>query len=149
MAIREATSEADIGFIARHFEDTIALWENYEVTKKSVTDREKLVSEWIAQAHTHFTVALAPDEGIVGFNSLWITEGNTKENCGKICILYVLPEYRGQGIARQLKLEGEKWLKSRGIRRVVTEIDAKNDRMLKISRQAGFRIKSLVMEKKL
>ncbi len=30
---------------------------------------------------------------------------------GRICILFVLPEFRRKGVAHQLKLEGEEWLK--------------------------------------
>lgn len=60
-------------------------------------------------------------------------------------ILYVHPDHRGQGVARRLKLEGEDWLRTQGARQVVTEIDAKNERMLAINRKAGFAVKSYVM----
>ncbi len=146
--IQEAKSEADIDFIAKHFEETIALWENYEVTEKSIDNKKKSVKEWIKQTNTHITVALTSNGKIIGFNSLWITEGNSGEKCGKICILYIIPEYWGKGVAHKLKVEGEAWLKSQGIKRVITEIDAKNERMLKISKDAGFKIKSFLMEKK-
>ncbi len=68
VTIREANSPADIDFIARHFEETIALWENYEVTEESIAERRKSVGEWIKQSHTHLTVALAPDGQVIGFN---------------------------------------------------------------------------------
>ncbi|MBN2383007.1 GNAT family N-acetyltransferase [bacterium] len=149
IAIVPATSEAHFSFIAQHFEETIALWEDYQVSSKSVQGRKDQLKKWIADDKVHLTVAVCKDEDVVGFNSLFITNDYSGNAYGKIVILYVLPEHRGKMIAASLKREGESWLKSRGITKVVTEIDAKNRRMLEISEKAGFQIKSYTFEKQI
>ncbi len=147
--IRDAATGDDIEFIAKRFEETISLWEDYEVTKESVAKRIEMVEKWLEEDNVHVTVAVTEDDEIIGFNSLWVFDGYSGEKLGKICILYVLPERRGHGVARQLKIEGEKWMHSMGAIAVITEIDAKNMRMLEIAKKAGFEIKSFVLQKKL
>jgi GNAT superfamily N-acetyltransferase len=141
-AVREAATELDRQFIAERFEETVALWEDYEVTADSVAKRLSQVDEWLADEKMHLTVAVTSDDEPVGFNSLYLTKDYDGKALGKIVIMYVLPEHRRSGIARRLKLEGEAWLRAKGATQVTTEIDAKNERMLDISKKAGFRIKS-------
>jgi GNAT superfamily N-acetyltransferase len=140
IGVREAR-ETDLDFIAARFEETIALWEEYEVTAASVAKQRANIEGWLAKEEMHLTVACL--EGApVGWNSLYITRDYSGRPLGKIIILYVVPEHRGRGIARRLKEEGEAWLRAAGARQVITEIDAKNERMLEINRRAGFTVKS-------
>lgn len=144
-----ATSEEHLDFIARHFEETIALWEDYQVTRESVRKRKEQLKDWITDKNVHLTVATGPGQEAVGFNSLFITKDYSGNEYGKIVILFVLPEHRGKGIGASLKVDGESWLRSRGVKKVITEIDAKNERMLEISKKNGFRIKSYTFEKEI
>lgn len=84
-----------------------------------------------------------------GFNSLYLTEDYNGSLIGKILIFFVSPEHRDRGIAKALKDDGLNWFLAKGITKIVTEIDAKNKRMLDINNQAGFKIKSYVLEKEL
>lgn len=147
--ICKAATDSDIEFVAKHFEETVSLWEDYSATEKSIAARVESVKKWLDDDNAHVTVAIADDGQILGFNTLWIFDGYSGEKLGKICILYVLPEFRGQAVAKQLKDEGEEWMRSKGAIAVITEIDAKNKRMLTISKKAGFAIKSYVLQKKL
>jgi GNAT superfamily N-acetyltransferase len=144
-----AKSDEHLDFIAKHFEETIALWEDYQVTPESVQKRKDQIQEWATEENAHLTVAITPEHQIVGFNSLFITKDYSGNALGKIVILYVLPEHRGTGIAAVLKRDGESWLRSKGVNKVITEIDAKNERMLEINRKAGLRIKSYTFEKEI
>ncbi|MFC1679152.1 GNAT family N-acetyltransferase [Elusimicrobiota bacterium] len=145
--VAPATSEEHLDFIANHFEETIALWEEYQVTPKSVQKRKDQIKKWAAEENVHLTVASGRQAGVVGFNSLFVSKDYSGIAYGKIVILYVVPEHRGKGIAAKLKQEGESWLRSQGVKKVITEIDAKNERMLDINKKAGFRIKSHTFER--
>ncbi|MFC1746101.1 GNAT family N-acetyltransferase [Candidatus Riflebacteria bacterium] len=147
--ILPAEEEAHFRFIAKNFEKTIALWEDYRVSEESVSVRVEQIKEWVNKEDSHITVACNKDKELLGFNSLFIAKDYNGSNYGKIVILFVLPAYRNMGVARKIKLEGEEWLRSKGIFKVITEIDAKNERMLAINQKAGFRIKSYVMERSL
>ncbi|MEI9892911.1 MAG: GNAT family N-acetyltransferase [Chthoniobacter sp.] len=63
--------------------------------------------------------------------------------------LWVHPEYRGIGIARTLKNQGETWARSIGATFINANIQAGNRRMLKISEQAGFSLFRFNMRKRL
>ena len=147
--IQPADTDRRIRFVARFFEETIALWEKYEVTPESVAERVEQVREWVTKENSHITVAVTDEGDIVGFNSLFISKGYDGEPFGKIVILFVLPEFRRKGIAAQLKQEGEDWLRAQGVTKVITEIDAKNERMLEINRKVGFRVKSYTLEREI
>ena len=143
------TERPHIMFIAKRFEETISLWKDYEVTLESASKRVAQLTEWIKDATVHVTVAVTPENLAVGFNSLYVAKDYSGNPFGKIVIPYVSPEFRRQGVAAALKGEGETWLVSQGVTRVVAEIVAKNTRMLEINKKAGFRIKRFTMERKL
>lgn len=149
VTVRKAGSESDIEFISRRFQETIALWEDYRVTEKSIVEQKGKVREWIRDEKMHLTVAVGPDGTTLGFNSLHVTKTYNGDPLGKIIILYVCPEYRKHGIGRHLKQEGENWMRSKGAQQVLTEIDARNSRMLQINKKAGFRTKSYMLVKDL
>jgi len=141
ITVRLAGSDADIRFIAERFQETIALWEDYEVTPEKIAKQAEAVRKWAGDEKMHVTVA-EEDGNRIGFNTLYVMEDYSGRGMGKIIILFVIPEARGRGAAKALKLEGEDWLKARGVTQVMTEIDAKNERMLEINKKAGFRVKS-------
>ncbi|MBN2383004.1 hypothetical protein JXQ70_08995 [bacterium] len=62
-----AISEAHFSFIARHFEETIALWEDYQVTLASFQRRKEQLKKWIEDDNIHLTVAVCNDEDVVEF----------------------------------------------------------------------------------
>lgn len=55
-----------------------------------------------------------------------------------IVALWVHPEYRGLGIARHFKTEGENWARSVDATFLNSNVHTGNHRMLEIARQAGF-----------
>ncbi|MBI5622538.1 MAG: GNAT family N-acetyltransferase [Elusimicrobia bacterium] len=142
-----ATTKEHFAFIAKRFEETITLWENYKATPTSVRKRKAQLLKWSKDKNVHLTVALGPSRKTVAFNSVYISKDYSGNAYGKIVILYVLPNFRGNGIAASLKAEGETWLRSMEVTKILTEIDAKNARMLKLNKKAGFKIKSYTFER--
>lgn len=145
--IRPPRHEGELHFIAEGFEETIACWEDYQVTPERIAARVTQLNEWIENPDFHLVIALTSSGMPAGFNSLSAIRNYNGEPMGKVIILWVNPRFRRLGIGRALKREGEAWMRSRGIRRVRTEIDARNERMLQINQAAGFKIKSYVFER--
>ena len=88
--ILDATTDEHFRFIAERFEETIALWEDYEVTSESVAKRQRDITEWGGNEKVHLTVATDSEGAPVGFNSLFISEDYNGLPYGKIVILFLL-----------------------------------------------------------
>jgi RimJ/RimL family protein N-acetyltransferase len=63
--------------------------------------------------------------------------------------LWVDEEYRGRGIARELKRRGEDWARSVGATFVNTNVQSQNERMLAINERAGFSVFRYNLRKRL
>ena len=66
-----------------------------------------------------------------------------------IAVLWVHPDYRGIGIARKLKADGENWARSVGATFMNSNIHPGNRRMLEIAEHAGFSLFRFNMRKRL
>lgn len=66
-----------------------------------------------------------------------------------IVALWVHPDYRGLGIARRFKTEGENWARSVGATFMNSNVHTGNYRMLELSEQAGFTPFRLNLRKRL
>ncbi len=117
----------------------ISLEHNEYFTRRS----ESFVSEWIESARkteekalTYAGVALHSGT-IVGLHLLRRFE--EWEQVGvHIAGLWVHPTYRGVGIARTLKLQGEEWARAIGATFMNTNVQSGNLKMLSINERAGF-----------
>jgi len=63
--------------------------------------------------------------------------------------LWVHPSYRHLGIARELKLSGERWARSVGAQFMNTNVQTENDRMISINERAGYSLFRLNFRKRL
>ncbi len=63
--------------------------------------------------------------------------------------LWVHPSYRGLGIARVLKANGENWARSVGAMFMNTNVQAENHRMMSINEQSGFTLYRYNLRKRL
>lgn len=70
------------------------------------------------------------------------------ERVGMISEVYVIPEYRRKGIAKQLCIEGIKNLKEQGLHKVQLNVFAGNGAK-QLYQQLGFQEVSVLMEKKM
>jgi ribosomal protein S18 acetylase RimI-like enzyme len=64
-------------------------------------------------------------------------------------LLYVVPEYRRQGVGKALMQYGETWAKARGDKQIGLQVFANNTPALNLYEQLGFQTQSLWMVKKL
>lgn len=96
-------------------------------------DPEELLEEnrLIIQSEEETILLACREDSPVGAAHLAIrheyVEGCTAgEACGYLEAVYVLPAYRRKGIARQLVLQGESWLKEKGCRILASDCELDN-----------------------
>jgi len=90
------------------------------------------------------------DEEVVAF--LWIAIfGNnwTGERYGYVNNLYVRPDFRHQGLGKQLMEKAEAFFRSRGIRKVRLTVSSNNPPAVNLYQKMGYRTERLEMEKEL
>lgn len=73
----------------------------------------------------------------------------TGEMQGYMADIYLLPEYRGKGLAKEFHRVGEEYLRGLGIRQATNWVHAENPLGRKASEARGFRIWGVMMEKRL
>lgn len=129
-------------------------WEIMNPTDRAVA-RPEVVQ---ANAHRNLLATLASPGGTafvaddggrpVGFLLIGIRpDDRTGEWQGYMADIYLLPEYRGKGIAKRLHEAGEWYLRQLGIRRITNWVHATNPLGQKASQARGFRVWGVMMEK--
>ena len=142
-------SDSEMRAYLRRFWD-IPLEHNEYFTRRS----DSFVDDWIQSArksedatNTFSGIALH-DKEIVGVHIARRFE--EWEQVGvHIAGLWVDPSYRGLGIGRVLKANGEAWARSVGATFMNTNVQAGNKRMLSINERAGFTLYRYNLRKRL
>ncbi len=143
------TSDSEVRIYLRLFWD-IPLEHNEYFTRRS----DSFVEDWMHSAresenasNTFPGIALHGKE-IVGVHIARRFE--EWEQVGvHIAGLWVHPSYRGLGVARVLKANGENWARSVGAMFMNTNVQAENHRMLSINERAGFTLYRYNLRKRL
>jgi len=115
---------------------------------------DEFIEDWMRSARTNETdlntfSAIALHRGaIVGLHILRIYEEYERRGA-HIAGLWVSEGYRGIGIARRLKENGEAWARRVGAEFLNTNVNVEHSQMLRINEMAGFRPFRLNMRKDL
>ncbi|MGE3610363.1 MAG: GNAT family N-acetyltransferase [Bacteriovoracaceae bacterium] len=59
-------------------------------------------------------------------------------NCDPLISLWVHPDFRGRGLAAELKRKAEKWAKNIGMIFMQTNVHKNNSRMLQLNQSNGY-----------
>jgi GNAT superfamily N-acetyltransferase len=94
-----------------------------------------------------FELALDPSSQLIGFHIVKIQKDLNGIRVGRIDTLWVRPENRNQGIAKNLKYRAESWAKSQGLKYLFTWVQASNKNMLEMNQKLGFEIVNYKMQK--
>ena len=100
------------------------------------------------QATDYLDGAFDEQNRLVGFHVLKRLKTSDGE-AATIYSLWVCPEHRRRGIARELKTRAENWARAEGLTHLETAVSSKNAKMLELNRALGFEIESFKMKKKL
>jgi GNAT superfamily N-acetyltransferase len=132
----------------------ITAWEIMNPSDRAVARQEVVAANaqrsLLACLSSPGGTAVVADEGgePVGFLLIGIRpEERTGEPQGYLADIYLRPEYRGKGLARELHRLGEAYLRSLGIRQATNWVHATNPLGKKASDQLGFHLWGVMMEK--
>lgn len=120
--------------------------------EKTLEEELKAVQE----KNGYFPLAFDGDK-LVGFGICVINPPSTPEmqlgsksvTSGRVEELYIIPEYRGKGLAKMLMIEMEAYLKSRGCEYVHLGVFAFNENAHEMYEHLGYKDKGIDMMKKL
>ncbi len=95
-----------------------------------------------------FDVATAGND-LIGFHIIRKTPYPPELFIGSIISLWVHPDYRGKGIAGNLKARGEYWARAKSLEFLQTQVHVQNQRMIEVNREHGYEVAYLNLRKQL
>lgn len=133
--------------IARWHNLTPKLWiNNYKVSDKDI---DNTVNRIINTRNKDLFLAIAEDDqnNMQGF--IWAYKLEKVQDSVMILSLYTAEDYRGQGIATNLKNLLEEWCRLEGIKTIETTVHFKNKSMITLNQKLGYAPGMLYMAKTL
>ncbi len=133
--------------IAKWHNLTPKLWiPDYKI---STAEIEKTVLKIKNTRNEDLFLAIAEDERghVQGF--IWACKQKKYQDSVMILSLYVTEDYRGQGVATNLKILLEKWCRLEGIKAIETTVHYKNNSMMALNQKLGYIPGMVYMIKKL
>ncbi len=115
---------------------TPKLWmPEYIVTEVEIEEAVQRIKN--TKAEDLFLMVAEDDEKQVrGF--IWAYRKENQQDSIMILSLYITEEFRGRGIATQLKQQLEEWCKSKGINTIHTTTHYNNHSMLELNQKLGY-----------
>jgi GNAT superfamily N-acetyltransferase len=113
----------------------------------SITGRLNYFSKEIKD-DDFFEVAVLENK-VVGFHVVKKVPYAQDIFAGTIITLWTHPEFRGKGIATNLKLRAETWAKSQKLTYLLTNVHVKNPGMFSINKKLGFEVVQYSLRKPL
>lgn len=133
--------------IARWHNLTPKLWiPDYKASKADV---EETVQRILNTKNEDLFLAIAEDDqgDLQGF--IWAYKQKEPQDTVMILSLYVTENYRGHGVATDLKILLEEWCRLRGIKEIQTTVHYSNSNMLTLNQKLGYIPGMVYMTKKL
>jgi GNAT superfamily N-acetyltransferase len=119
---------------------------HYTFTDASIDQRLKYYQDF--KADDFFDVALDGSR-VVGFHAVHIIPYPPDLSVGNIATLWVDPDYRKKGIAKQLKGRAENWGREKKLVFLQTNVHTNNKKMMAINQAAGFDTAYIHLRKRL
>ncbi|TCU75749.1 acetyltransferase (GNAT) family protein [Tissierella praeacuta] len=133
--------------IAKWHNLTQKLWiSDYKV---STIDIEETVQKIQNTRNEDLLLVIAEDDQghIQGF--IWACKQEKSQESVMILSLYVTEDYRGKGVATNLKILLEEWCRLEGIKTIETTVHYKNNSMMALNRKLGYTPGMVHMVKKI
>lgn len=121
--------------IAKWHNLTPKLWvANYRLSDEDV---EETVQRIRSTKHADLFLMIAEDKGQAqGF--IWAYKQERPQDSVMILSLYVTEDYRGQGVATELKVLLEEWCRLEGIKTIQTTTHYTNHNMIALNQKLGY-----------
>lgn len=137
-----------LSFIAKTHEELPAAWiDNYHVSAETIiSTTEDLVAKHNTQ--DIYCSVIEQDNKVISFIWAEVNKGDSKQI--DIISLWTDEKFRGLGLAKNLKLDLEKWaIDEMNAEKVYTTVSSKNDNMIKLNEKLGYQIHYYRMVKNL
>ena len=118
----------------------------FQVNEKTINDRLEQLKKY--KEHDFFLVAENADKEIVGYHFLNKTKHPNGLPVAHVQTIWVKPEYRKKGIAKELKARAEVWARESKLDHIDTFVSSKNPNMLSLNESLGYKIYGFKMRKK-
>lgn len=83
-------------------------------------------------------LAIAEDDEGQAQGFIWAHKQEKPKDSVMILSLYIKEDYRGQGVATNLKLMLEEWCRSEGIKKIKTTVHYRNSSMIALNQKLGY-----------
>jgi ribosomal protein S18 acetylase RimI-like enzyme len=109
---------------------------------------KQTVEQYLSPETPLWCVDISPDSTPIG--CLWM--GNaidqiTNSRYAHIFLIYIIPEYRRQGIGKKLMEQAENWAQKRGDMQIGLQVFCQNTPAINLYNQLGYQTQSLTMLK--
>jgi len=126
---------------------TPKLWiNNYKASDKDIDNTVNRIKN---TRNKDLFLAIAEDDQYNMQGFIWAYKLETVQDSVMILSLYTAEDYRGQGIATNLKNLLEEWCRLEGIKTVETTVHYKNKGMITLNQKLGYSLGMLYMTKTL
>ncbi len=133
------SNEAEVANVAEIHENAPKYWKcDHKIEPGQIQKRIEQLNKLEDYTDRFFQIAETNEGTIIGFHWLDI-ENNNDEIFGHIKSLWVKDEYQHQGIATELKKNGELWAKSKGVHHIKTTVHANNQKMIDFNLHCGYK----------
>lgn len=143
------SNDSEVAQIAEIHENAPKYWTpEYCPKPEQIRQRIEQIKKRDYCVNRFFQLAETPDGKIIGFHWLDLEKADS-ELFGHIKSLWVHDDFQHQGLARQLKANGEIWAKNKGATYIKTTVHANNVKMLNFNLHFNFESDFIEMIKKL
>lgn len=133
--------------IAKWHNLTPKLWiPDYKI---STTEIEETILKIQDTRNEDLLLVIAEDEQGHTQGFIWACKQEKPQDSVMILSLYVTEDYRGQGVATNLKVLLEEWCRLEGIKTIETTVHYKNNSMMALNQKLGYIPGMVYMTKKL
>lgn len=139
---------SEFRFIAQIHESIPEGWiDNYSINTEEI---EITIKRLIEKHKTHDILCLVAEEDNIIISFIWAEINENDRETIDIFSLWTEEKHRGRGIASELKIELEKWVKSEiNAKKISTTVSAKNKDMIALNKKLGYEIMYHKMIKKI
>lgn len=141
--IRPMNAADDVEQLTDWFESIGDEWlPEYEAAPRSREENRQQLLRWMRGEGAGSCVLVAEGgepAAVIGFAACQLlAESDTARIQGRISVIYVAPEHRGQGVGHALKDAADKWCQDAGAAYMLAYIHVDNEAMLRLCKLLGY-----------
>ncbi len=121
---------------------------DYKLDTDSVYDCYLRLKKYFQDYPTYIFI-LGWDQNQIVAAHFVIMKEQKKKKIASVLITWVHKDYRGKGLAKKMKIDGEAWAKKHGAEEMSTHVHQNNQKMYEINLKAGYKPLFINLTKKI